>query len=86
VLQLKSSKGAGVTVTKLIPESLWGLRAGDVIAAVDGRPVTHVNELMNSLRASKPAAVKLHLLRGGAPLVISVAAADYARIIAATSP
>jgi len=85
-LQLSSGKTTGITVTKVVPESLWGLQVGDVIAAADGMPVKHVSELMDRFRASRLAAVKLQLLRGGASVELTVAAADYAHVISPASP
>ena len=73
-------------MTKVVPESLWGLQVGDVIAAADGMPVKHVSELMDRFRASRLAAVKLQLLRGGASVELTVAAADYAHVISPASP
>jgi len=73
-------------VTKVVPEALWGLQDGDVITAADGTPVKHVSELMDRFRASRPAAVKLQLLRGGASVEVTVAAADYAHVISPASP
>ena len=85
-LQLSSSKTTGITVTKVVPESLWGLQVGDVITATDGTPVKHVSELMDRFRASRPAAVKLQLLRDGASLEVAVAATEYAHLISPASP
>jgi S1-C subfamily serine protease len=73
-------------VTKVVPESLWGLQVGDVITATGGTPVKHVSELMDRFRASRPAAVKLQLLRDGASLEVAVAATEYAHLISPASP
>jgi len=73
-------------VTKVVPESLWGLQVGDVITATDGTPVKHVSELMDRFRASRPAAVKLQLLRDGASLEVAVAATEYTHLISPASP
>jgi S1-C subfamily serine protease len=86
VLKLQSDNTTGITVTKISPDALWGLRQGDVITAVDNHPVKHVNELMAQLRASRPAAVKLNVRRGNATPVITVAAADYSRIVSPGQP
>ena len=85
-LKLRSDNATGITVIKTDPEPLWGLQQGDVIVAVDNHPVQHVSELLTRLHASKPAAVELHLRRGGAPLVLAVAAADYASIVEPDPP
>lgn len=86
VLKLQSDNTTGITVTKISPDALWGLRQGDVITAVDNHPVKHVNELMAQLRASRPAALKLNVRRGNAMPVITVAAADYSRIVSPGQP
>jgi PDZ domain len=86
VLELQSDNTTGITVTKISPDSLWGLRQGDVITAVDNHPVKHVNELMAQLRANRPAAVKLNMRRGNATSVITVAGADYSRIVSSGQP
>ncbi|MBB6245386.1 PDZ domain-containing protein [Rhodanobacter sp. A1T4] len=86
VLKLQSDNTTGITVTKISPDALWGLRQGDVITAVDNHPVKHVNELMAQLRASRPVAVKLNVRRGNAMPVITVAAADYSRIVSPGQP
>ena len=86
VLKLQSDNTTGITVTKISPDALWGLREGDVITAVDNHPVKHVSELMVQLCASRPAAVKLNVRRGNATPVITVAAADYSRIVSPGQP
>jgi C-terminal processing protease CtpA/Prc len=86
VLKLQSDNTTGITVTKISPDALWGLREGDVITAVDNHPVKHVSELMAQLRASRPAALKLNVRRGNAMPVITVAAADYSRIVSPGQP
>ena len=86
VLKLQSDNTTGITVTKISPDALWGLRQGDVITAVDNHPVKHVSELMVQLCASRPAAVKLNVRRGNATPVITVAAADYSRIVSPGQP
>jgi S1-C subfamily serine protease len=86
VLKLQSDNTTGITVTKISPDALWGLRQGDVITAVDNHPVKHVNELMAQLRASRAATVKLNVRRGNATPVITVAAADYSRIVSPGQP
>jgi len=85
-LKLHSDNATGITVTKVSPGPVWGLQQGDVIVAVDDHPVRHVSELLGRLRASKPAAVKLHLRRGDTSTVLAVAGADYAQIVAPEPP
>jgi PDZ domain len=85
-LKLHSDSATGITVSKTSPDSLWGMQQGDVIVAVDDHPVQHVSELLARLRASKPAAVNLHLRRGDTSLLLALAAADYASIVDAEPP
>ncbi|MFZ0871227.1 MAG: PDZ domain-containing protein [Rhodanobacter sp.] len=85
-LKLHSDNATGITVINAEPGSVWGLQQGDVIVAIDDHPVRHVNELLAQLRVSQPAAVKLHLRRGGTSSVLTVAGADYASIVEAEPP
>lgn len=81
VLNLLSTDGTGIEVTKVNPVDLWGLRKGDVILAVDGHPVKHVDELFTQLQASKPAAVKIQLRRDHAEQELTIAGSDYTNIV-----
>jgi S1-C subfamily serine protease len=85
-LKLKSNAASGITVIKIYPDSLWGLQRGDVITAVDGQPVRHVSQLLEQLRASQPAAVKVQVLRKGDLQVVTIAASDYGRVVSPASP
>ncbi len=80
-LELHSGSNAGVEVTNISPADLWGLHQGDVILAVDGHPVAHVDELFKQLQTRKPAAVKLSLRRDHAEQVLTIVGADYANLI-----
>jgi hypothetical protein len=86
VLAMDSAHGAGITVTRIRPESLWGLQKGDVIEAVNEQPVKHVGELLERLKASAPAMVALTLRRGADRQTIRVAAADYTRLVPPDPP
>ena len=80
VLNLLSTDSTGIEVTKVNPVDLWGLRKGDVILAVDGHPVKHVDELFTQLQASKPAAVKIQLRRSGSEQMVTIPDSDYTNI------
>ena len=81
VLELHSNDSVGVEVTKISPADLWGLRKGDVILAVDGHPVKHVDELFKQLQTSKPAPVNIQLRRGHAGQALTIASGDYTNLI-----
>lgn len=56
----------GVLVTEVSPESTLGLRAGDVLVAVDGREVRdpgHVRRILSSYQGDEE--VRLRILRKG---------------------
>ncbi|MEO8998650.1 MAG: PDZ domain-containing protein [Rhodanobacter sp.] len=80
-LELHSDNGAGVEVTKLNPADLWGLRKSDMILAVDGHPVKHVDELFKQLQGSKPDTVKIQLRRDHSEQVLTIAGSDYTNIV-----
>jgi serine protease Do len=67
---LKLPKQRGALVTEVEPDSpasRLGLKPGDVLLSVNGRPVGHARELARSLRCLKPgASVKLTYRRDGA--------------------
>jgi S1-C subfamily serine protease len=86
VLGLHSGGNKGIVVTKTSPAVLWGLQQGDVILAVNEQPVKHVNELLDRLYTSKPAAVKIRLRRESAEQALTIAAADYTNIVNPTPP
>ena len=73
MLGLKSAKGAVVTrVLASSPAAAAGLREGDVITALNGKPVNASNELAN-LEGLLPVGtqVKISVLRDGAPLTLA---------------
>ncbi|MGD9763369.1 MAG: RIP metalloprotease RseP [Candidatus Binatia bacterium] len=55
-----------------MPAERAGLRAGDVVVAVDGRPVANWEELSNAIRNSGGKTVTLTVQRDGAPVQIAV--------------
>ncbi len=54
------------------PAEHAGLKVGDVIVAVDDRPITSVDELSEALGASKSSTVKLALARGATRREVTV--------------
>ena len=80
-LDLKSNDSAGIEVAKVNPVDLWGLRKGDVILAVDGHAVKHVDELFTRLQASKPADVKIQLRRDHVEQELTIAGSDYTNLV-----
>lgn len=85
-IELHSDNRYGIEVTDVNPVALRNLRKGDVILAVDGHPVKHVAELLHLLYASKPAAVKVRLRRGGSEQALTIPAADYTHIVSPQPP
>lgn len=85
-LRLTSGKDAGIRVTRINPDTLWGLRLGDSIVSVDRHPVAHVSEFVGRLQTSKPKAVTLQVRRTGVSLDIPLVAADYTRLLSTGSP
>lgn len=64
----------GVLVTEVDEDSLSGaagLAKGDVITAVNGKPVTTPREFRQALRSSKAKRTKVAILRGGSRTVVS---------------
>jgi S1-C subfamily serine protease len=68
--------GAGVVVTRLVPEPFHGLRRGDVLVAADGRPLHQVEVLMRLLRG-RTTPLALRVQRGQRLATIVWSAADY---------
>jgi serine protease DegQ len=62
---IKAKRGVIITgVLQNGPAAVAGIRPGDVIVEVDGKPVANVSELLSNVAALKPAvAVKFSLLR-----------------------
>jgi hypothetical protein len=79
-LALRSQSGGAsageVVVTHAEPAPFHGLRAGDVILAVDGVPLHQVEGLMRALRA-RTSDVVLRVRRGNAETTLVWSPADY---------
>jgi serine protease DegQ len=62
-------QAAGVIVARVLrggPADAAGIQVGDIIQALDGRPVADAVDLLNRLAPMKPgASVKLRILRAG---------------------
>ena len=62
-------KAGGVIITGVLqsgPAAQAGIRPGDVITAVNGKPVTNVSQLLTAVAALRPGtAAPLTVLRGG---------------------
>lgn len=86
-LGLESPRGALVSdVTPDSPAAKAGLRDGDVIVAIDGRPVEDANVLRNQIAGTAPGSrVTLDLLRDGAREQVSAELAPQTRRARAAS-
>jgi hypothetical protein len=85
-LVMESSDRQGIRVVEAEPEGILGLRASDVILAVDGHTVTRINVLLDRLHASKSATANLLVRRDGKPQVVTVAVSDYMRFMPPKPP
>ena len=85
-LVMQSSDRQGIRVVEAKPEGVLGLRASDVILAVDGHTVTRINVLLDRLHASKSATANLLVRRDGKPQVVTVAVSDYMRFMPPKPP
>lgn len=68
--------GAGAVVIGLSRSSPWradGLRFGDLIAAIDGKPVVHPQVVLDVLRDTGKESVALEYVRGGQRMATKVA-------------
>ncbi|MGD0838656.1 MAG: M50 family metallopeptidase [Polyangia bacterium] len=64
------------TVDEVVPGSAAqavGLRAGDIVAAVKGRPVTKPADVTQAVRSSGGQAIEIRVLRAGAPVTLAIA-------------
>jgi regulator of sigma E protease len=64
------------TVDEIVPGSAAqavGLQPGDVVAGVSGRTVAKPADITQAVRSSGGAALELKILRGGAPVALSIA-------------
>jgi serine protease Do len=78
---------SGVTVSNVVagsPADQAGLKVGDTITTVDGRPVKNGDELVADIASRKPGAkVSLGLVRDGKKQDATVTVADRAKLFAA---
>lgn len=58
------------------PAALAGLRRGDEIVAVDGKPVPLWEDLIKAIRSRPGATMELEYLRDGAPATLTITASD----------
>jgi serine protease Do len=76
----------GITISSVVPGSpaeRAGLKVGDTIVSVDGKPVKTGDELVNDIAGRKPgSAVKLGYFRNGKQDEASVTVADRAKLFA----
>lgn len=73
--QLKLPEGQGLVVASLMPDgpaAKAGVKQYDVLVKANGKPLGKVQDLVDVVEAAKERAVKLDLLRGGAPVAIEV--------------
>jgi serine protease DegQ len=75
-LKPEAAKAGGVIITGVLqngPAAQAGIRPGDVITAVDSKPVGSVTQLLTAVAALKPGtSAPLTVLRGDGPMEISV--------------
>ncbi|MEO7400557.1 MAG: trypsin-like peptidase domain-containing protein [Polaromonas sp.] len=75
-LKPEAAKAGGVIITGVLqngPAAQAGIRPGDVITAVDGKPVGSVSQLLTAVAALKPGtAAPMTVLRGDGPVEIAV--------------
>jgi serine protease Do len=79
--------GSGVTISDVTPGSpaeQAGLRVGDTIVAIDGKPVKNGDELVADIAARKPGSkVTIGFIRGSKKQEATVTVADRAKLFAA---
>src|SRR5882724_3110742 len=77
---------SGVTISNVVagsPAEQAGLKVGDTITSVDGRPVKNGDELVGDIASRKPGAkVTLGVIRNGKKQDITVTVADRAKLFA----
>jgi C-terminal processing protease CtpA/Prc len=67
-LGMKLEAVTGIRVSDVASESVaerYGLKPGDVLLSVDGRPLTRVDELMAAVRENRRPVLSFTVLRGG---------------------
>jgi C-terminal processing protease CtpA/Prc len=72
---LRADSGTAAMVVSLIPggpAETAGVRLGDGIAAVDGKPVASVSEAVSRLQGAPGSAVQVTLQRSGVPLTVRI--------------
>jgi serine protease Do len=78
--------GSGITISNVVPNSpaeRAGLKTGDTIVSVDGKPVKNGDELVADIASRKPGAkVALGYLRNGKKEETTVTVADRAKLFA----
>ncbi len=76
----------GVTVSSVKsggPADQAGIKVGDTITSIDGKPVKDGDELVGEVSAHKPGSkVKLGLVREGKPMEVTITVADRAKLYA----
>jgi hypothetical protein len=77
LLILRSDNGGVIRVTDLFPDTLWGLRKGDLILQIDGLQIKHVGELVTKLRSYKQTSAMLTVSRNGKTQMIEVKRDDF---------
>jgi serine protease Do len=85
VYRLDSVSGVEITqITPGEPAQRAGLRIGDVIVAVEGRPITSTGHLMESLALYQPRQrVKLGVIRYGKPMDFGVELGEFKPVVSA---
>ncbi|HTZ59941.1 MAG TPA: trypsin-like peptidase domain-containing protein [Acidobacteriaceae bacterium] len=77
---------SGVLVNLVVPKGpadQAGMKAGDIITTVDGKPIKDGDALVNDIAARKPGTtVKLGYLRGGQTMSATLTIADRAKLYA----
>jgi serine protease Do len=85
---LENDRGALVQVVRPgQPAEKAGIRRGDIITAVDGKPVASSDEVVRLVTARAPgASIKLTLHRGGQTLTVTATLADRGENMATARP
>ena len=82
-LKPEAAQAGGVIITGVLqngPAAQAGLVPGDVITAVDGKPVRNVSQLLAAVAALKPGtSAPLTVLRGSGPVTLAVVAGTRQR-------
>lgn len=77
----KIEHGQGAVIARVLPSSpaeKAGLKAGDVVIEVDGRPIRNASELRNSIGlVPLGTRVRLHVLRDGKSLQVELQVGEY---------